>query len=200
MAKIVELESGTNPVEEVTDPKQKAKNETEEMIQRLMKKAYVLGLSAGMKTMCGSILEKMNQNKNLNPQKQLMLLRQWCNRTIWQLTTNRTRTTIQKASQRKLQIIQIKRRMKMMRKSQSNSTILTEKAAQLDSLMKDSENAVSVITTTIDRLANVNARINSTRQEIESYKAELERLDGSMEQQFSHNAKIIEKFKNFLED
>ena len=35
MAKIVELESGTNPVEEVTDPKQKAKNETEEMIQRL---------------------------------------------------------------------------------------------------------------------------------------------------------------------
>lgn len=95
----------------------------------------------------------------------------------------------------------------MMRKSQSNSTILTEKAAQLDSLMKDSENAVSVITTTIDRLVNVNARINSTRQEIESYKAELEsykaeleRLDGSMEQQFSHNAKIIEKFKNFLED
>ena len=88
----------------------------------------------------------------------------------------------------------------MMRKSQNNSTILTEKAAQLNSLMKDSENAVSVITLTIDRLASVNDRINTTRQEIESYKAELERLDGSMEQQFSHNAKIIEKFKNFLED
>ena len=88
----------------------------------------------------------------------------------------------------------------MMRKSQNNSTILTEKAAQLNSLMKDSENAVSVITITIDRLASVNDRINTTRQEIESYKAELERLDGSMEQQFSHNANIIEKFKNFLED
>ena len=88
----------------------------------------------------------------------------------------------------------------MMRKSQNNSTILTEKAAQLNSLMKDSENAVSVITITIDRLASVNDRINTTRQEIESYKAELERLEGSMEQQFSHNAKIIEKFKNFLED
>ena len=88
----------------------------------------------------------------------------------------------------------------MMRKSQNNSTILTEKAAQLNSLMKDSENAVSVITITIDRLASVNDRINTTRQEIESYKAELERLDGSMEQQFSHNAKIIEKFKNYLED
>lgn len=88
----------------------------------------------------------------------------------------------------------------MMRKSQNNSTILTEKAAQLNSLMKDFENVVSIITTTIDRLASVNDRINTTRQEIESYKAELERLDGSMEQQFSHNAKIIEKFKNFLED
>ena len=88
----------------------------------------------------------------------------------------------------------------MMRKSQNNSTILTEKAAQLNSLMKETENAVSVITITIDRLASVNDRINTTRQEIESYKAELERLDGSMEQQFSHNAKIIEKFKNFLED
>ena len=44
----------------------------------------------------------------------------------------------------------------MMRKSQNNSTILTEKAAQLNSLMKDSENAVSVITITIDRLASVN--------------------------------------------
>ena len=87
-----------------------------------------------------------------------------------------------------------------MRRVQNNSTILTEKAAQLNSLMKDSENAVSVITITIDRLASVNDRINTTRQEIESYKAELERLDGSMEQQFSHNAKIIEKFKNFLED
>lgn len=82
MAKIVELESGVDPVEKVADPKQAAKNETEEMIQRLMKKAYVLGLSTGMKTMCGSILEKMNQNKKLNPQKQLMLLRQWCNHNL----------------------------------------------------------------------------------------------------------------------
>lgn len=82
MAKIVELESGVDPVEEITDPKQAAKNETEEMIQRLMQKAYVLGLSAGMKTMCGSVLEKMKQNKNLNPQKQLMLLRQWCNHNL----------------------------------------------------------------------------------------------------------------------
>ncbi len=82
MAKIVELESGADPVEKAIDSKEKVKNETEEMIQRLMKKAYVLGLSTGMKTMCGSILEKMNQNKSLNPQKQLILLRQWCSQKL----------------------------------------------------------------------------------------------------------------------
>lgn len=82
MAKILELESNTDPVEGTIEQKQDAKNETEEMIQRLMKKAYILGLSTGMKTMCGSILEKMNQNKNLNPQKQLILLRQWCNHNL----------------------------------------------------------------------------------------------------------------------
>ena len=65
MAKIVELESGTDPVEEVTDPKQKAKNETEEMIQRLMKKAYVLGLSAGMKTMYGSMGQQFSHNAKI---------------------------------------------------------------------------------------------------------------------------------------
>lgn len=82
MAKVIELESGSDPVETPIDPMEQAKQNTEDMIQGLMKKAYILGLSTGMKTMCGSILEKMNQNKNLNPQKQLILLRQWCNHNL----------------------------------------------------------------------------------------------------------------------
>lgn len=82
MAKIIDVESGVDSVEEVVDPSEKAKNETEEMIQRLMKKAYLLGMSTGMRTMCSSVLEKLNQGKNLNPQKQLMGLRQWLNQTL----------------------------------------------------------------------------------------------------------------------
>ncbi len=87
-----------------------------------------------------------------------------------------------------------------MRNMKQKATLLTEKEAQLNSLVKDSENAVSLITTTIDRLVSVNERISTTRQEIDTYRGELERLDGSMEQQYSHNAKIIDKFKSFLED
>ena len=60
--------------------------------------------------------------------------------------------------------------------------------------------AVSLITSTIDRLETINSKITDTRQEIANYQSELNRIDGSMEQQFGHNAKIIGKFKSFLED
>ena len=60
--------------------------------------------------------------------------------------------------------------------------------------------AVSLIADTIDRLETINGKISETRQEIETYRSELARIDGSMGQQFNHNAKIIGKFKSFLED
>lgn len=87
-----------------------------------------------------------------------------------------------------------------MMKAQTKINILSAKEAQLNSLVAESESAVSLITNTINRLENVNGKISATRQEIETYRSELARLDGSMEQQFSHNAKIIDKFKSFLED
>ena len=83
MAKIVELESGTDPVEEVTDPKQKAKNETEEkVIQSLMRKSYTLGVQSGVRTMCVTVLSQLKQTSKMNPQKQLNLLKQMCMRNI----------------------------------------------------------------------------------------------------------------------
>lgn len=79
--------------------------------------------------------------------------------------------------------------------------ILTVKEAQLNALVAESGGgAVSLITSTIDRLETINSKITDTRQEIANYQSELNRIDGSMEQQFGHNAKIIGKFKSFLED
>ncbi|MEY8573169.1 hypothetical protein AALD01_01990 [Oscillospiraceae bacterium 21-37] len=87
-----------------------------------------------------------------------------------------------------------------MRKTQTKYSVLTEKENQLRALTNESENAVSLITNTISRLETVNGRICDTRQEIEDYRKELTRIDSSMEEQFSHNAKIIDKFRSFLED
>ena len=61
------------------DEKQKQINQ---MLQAMCQRAYLNGLSAGMKTMCGSILKKMQENSRLNPAKQLILLRKWCNKNL----------------------------------------------------------------------------------------------------------------------
>lgn len=77
--------------------------------------------------------------------------------------------------------------------------ILTAKEARLNSLIGESENAVDLITAMIQRLEAVNSKIASEREEIERYRSELEVIDGSMGSRFDHNAKVIEKFKSFLE-
>ena len=44
------------------------------------------------------------------------------------------------------------------------------------------------------------ARVQKKSEEISTYRAELDRIQGSMDQQIAHNEKIIGKFKSFLED
>ena len=86
MAKIVEVESdvsvGTPDVAAETG--NKGEDQVAQTLNQMMKRSYILGLSTGMKTMCGSILEKMNENRRLNPQKQLILLREWCHKNLAQ--------------------------------------------------------------------------------------------------------------------
>lgn len=86
-----------------------------------------------------------------------------------------------------------------MRKVQVQN-ILTEKETQLNSLVQESANAVSLITNTINRLETVNDQIHEKREEITTYRAELDRIQTEMDQQLTHNEKIIGKFKSFLED
>lgn len=85
MAKIIELETDQNEVDEAL--KQNAAPETpanpaqpesemEKVLNTTMKRAYVLGISAGMKAMCGIVMETLNKNGKLNPQRQLSVLRQ----------------------------------------------------------------------------------------------------------------------------
>lgn len=86
-----------------------------------------------------------------------------------------------------------------MRKIQVQN-ILIEKETQLNSLVQESADAVSLITNTINRLETVNDQIHEKCEEITTYRAELDRIQTSMDQQLTHNEKIIGKFKSFLED
>ena len=78
MAKVLELESGVDPIP--AEKPQDQMTETEKAIQALMRKSYVLGVSSGMRTMCVTVLSQLNNTKNMNPQKQLNLLRQMCHK------------------------------------------------------------------------------------------------------------------------
>ena len=88
MGKILEVKSGVDPVEAPVDPEQKKKNEIEDMIQGTMRKAYIFGLSNGTRMMCTQILGKMAEIKNLNAQKQLVVLKQMCLGVMDQGTDN----------------------------------------------------------------------------------------------------------------
>ena len=77
---VVELGNTVNESEAAKKPK----SEWEQMLESMMQRAYLQGLSTGMKTMCGSVLSKMNEfhNKKMNPQMQIMQLQKWCNQCL----------------------------------------------------------------------------------------------------------------------
>ncbi len=76
------VEIGNTPNENTAA--EKPKSEWEQVLETMMRRAYLNGLSTGMKTMCDSILSKMNecQKQRMNPQKQLIELRRWCNHCL----------------------------------------------------------------------------------------------------------------------
>lgn len=76
------VEIGNTPNENTAA--EKPKSEWEQVLETMIRRAYLNGLSTGMKTMCGSILSKMNecQKQRMNPQKQLIELRRWCNHCL----------------------------------------------------------------------------------------------------------------------
>lgn len=80
MAKVLELESGVDPIP--TEADQGKMTDTEKVIQSLMRKSYTLGVQSGIRTMCVTVLSQLNQTKKINPQKQLNLLKQMCMRNI----------------------------------------------------------------------------------------------------------------------
>lgn len=78
-------------------------------------------------------------------------------------------------------------------------TIIDEKEKVLHLLRSESEDAIDMITTTINRLSSVNEKIDITIGEIEDAKAKLQNTEDDLNRTKSHNAKIIDKFKALIE-
>lgn len=63
-----------------------------------------------------------------------------------------------------------------------------------------SDNAVSMITNTIKRLQDINIYLQDEKGDIVQYQAGLNDTLESIDTQYKTNAKLITKFKSFLED
>ena len=80
-----------------------------------------------------------------------------------------------------------------------NKNIIKEKEKALRSLQAESNNAIDMVTATINKLSSVNEKIVATICEIEDAKAKLENTENNLSKTKGLNDKIIEKFKALLE-
>ena len=81
-----------------------------------------------------------------------------------------------------------------------NLTFAEKQQASLAKLQSRSENALSIVTSTINNLNAINAEIDETISGIEAYQKELETTQGQLSDTKTKNQKILNKFKNLIED
>lgn len=80
----------------------------------------------------------------------------------------------------------------------SPSDILSQKQNQLASYNAQFESAVSLVTSTIDRLGEIDASINATIAEIDEYQKGLTVTRQDLDSARNRNEKIIKNFRTLL--
>lgn len=77
--------------------------------------------------------------------------------------------------------------------------IIAEKQKELEKLQNQSDQALDLVTSTINGLATVNEKIDVTLSEINEAKAKLQSTEDDLQKTKEHNIKVIEKFRNIIE-
>lgn len=81
----------------------------------------------------------------------------------------------------------------------SPSDILSQKQNQLAAYNAQFESAVSLVTSTIDRLGEIDASINATIAEIDEYQKGLTDTRQNLDSARRRNEQVIKNFRNLLE-
>ena len=87
-----------------------------------------------------------------------------------------------------------------MRKKQQVIDIITQKQEELKELQAESNDALDIVTSTIEQLSTVNEKIEIAIDEIETAKADLQSTEDDLNTTKNHNSKIISKFKALIEE
>ena len=78
--------------------------------------------------------------------------------------------------------------------------LIEQKQKKLEELRVKSNNALDVVTATINKLSTVNEEIDVTISEINEAKAALQSTEDDLSKTREHNSKIINKFKALIEE
>ena len=80
-----------------------------------------------------------------------------------------------------------------------NIDILEKKKAELSAYQAQSDNAVAIVTRTIDTLNEINTNIESKISEITAYEEELKRTKTGLTSAMNRNGRIIKNFSSLLD-
>lgn len=86
-----------------------------------------------------------------------------------------------------------------MKRKQQQKDVLTAKRERLAVHTAQFESAVSLVTSTIDKLRAINEEINGEIQQIEDYQAELSMTRQNLDEAKGKNDRIIKNFSALLE-
>lgn len=78
--------------------------------------------------------------------------------------------------------------------------VIEQKQQELIKLQRESNRALDIVNSTINQLATVNEKIDVVISEITEQEAKLQATKGELGQTKLHNTKIIDKFRNLIEE
>lgn len=77
--------------------------------------------------------------------------------------------------------------------------VLAQKQEELTAYQEQANAAVSLVTSTVDNLSQINDAISEKIQEIEEYQAELAKTRDGLNDAREKNARVINNFRSLLE-
>lgn len=81
---------------------------------------------------------------------------------------------------------------------QRTKDVLSNKKAKLSAYQSQFNNAISVVTSTIDQLHEINAGITAEIEDIVSYQDELEKTRVGLAEALDKNGRVIKNFSSLL--
>ena len=88
--------------------------------------------------------------------------------------------------------------MNLFKRKKAPTDILTIKTEQLDAVTKEAENAVSMVSTALNRMKLASQKMKDHMEDIDNYCANLMTVREQLDKNYAHNEAVIANFSKLL--